>query len=53
MKKYRVNGNPELIYEGEKYFVARNWGKVNGLDNTEKLIKKITEKFPNISYKRN
>ncbi|AND63126.1 hypothetical protein AX766_01150 [Flavobacterium covae] len=53
LKKYRVNGNPELIYEGEKYFVARNWGKVNGLDNTEKLIKKITEKFPNISYKRN
>lgn len=53
LKKYRVNGNPELIYEGEKYFIARNWGKVNGLDNTEKLIKKITEKFPNISYKRN
>uniref|UniRef100_UPI0040496A9A PD-(D/E)XK nuclease family protein n=2 Tax=Flavobacterium sp. TaxID=239 RepID=UPI0040496A9A len=53
LKKYRVNGKPELIYEGERYYVARNWGKVNGFDNTEKLIEKITEKFPNIKYKRN
>jgi hypothetical protein len=53
LKKYRVNGKPELIYEGERYYVARNWGKVNGFDNTEKLIEKVTEKFPNIKYKRN
>lgn len=52
-KKYRVNSAPELIYEGEKYFVARNWGRVNGFDNTEKFIEKIGEKFPQIKYKRN
>lgn len=51
-KKYRVNNTPELIYNDEKYFVARNWGKMNGFDNTEKLIKKITEKFPEIKYTR-
>ncbi|PZX94049.1 hypothetical protein DOS84_05315 [Flavobacterium aquariorum] len=53
LKKYRVNGKPELIYEGERYYVARNWGKVNGFDNTERLIEKITDKFPSIKYKRN
>lgn len=53
LKKYRVNGKPELIYKGERYYVARNWGKVNGFDNTERLIEKITEKFPNVKYKRN
>ena len=53
LKKYRVNGKPELIFDGVKYYVARNWGKVNGFDNTEKLIEKMTEKFPNIKYKRN
>ena len=53
LKKYRINGKPELIYEGEKYYVARNWGRVNGFDNTEKLIEKVTERFPNIKYKRN
>jgi hypothetical protein len=51
--KYRVNSTPELIYEGEKYWVARNWGKVNGIDNTEIFIEKITRKFPKIKYKRN
>ncbi len=53
LKKYRVNGNPELIYNGEKYYVARNWGKQNGVDNTERLIEKIIDKFPNIKYLRN
>lgn len=53
LKKYRVNSKPELIYDGEKYFVARNWGKVNGFDNTDKLIEKISEKFPEITYERN
>ena len=53
LKKYRVNGKPELIYEGEKYYVARNWGKMNGGDNTEKLIKKVSEKFTKIKYEKN
>lgn len=53
LKKYRVNSTPELIYKGEKYWVARNWGKVNGIDNTEIFIEKIIRKFPKIKYKRN
>ncbi|HMI78016.1 MAG TPA: DUF262 domain-containing protein, partial [Ferruginibacter sp.] len=53
LKKYRINNAPELIYKGEKYWVARNWGKVNGIDNTEKLIEKIMSRFPEIKYHRN
>ena len=53
LKKYRINSQPELIYEGEKYYVARNWGKMNGGDNTEKLIKKVSEKFTKIKYEKN
>lgn len=52
-KKYRVHNPPELIYEGENYWVARNWGKVNGIDNTERLIEKITRRFSKIRYNRN
>lgn len=52
-KKYRVNGKAELIFNGEHYYIARNWGKVNGIDNTEKFIEKITSRFPNITYTRN
>lgn len=53
LKKYRVNNSPELIYGEEKYWVARNWGKINGIDNTEKFIEKITRKFSEIKYIRN
>lgn len=52
-KKYRVNNPAELFYNGKKYFVARNWGKVNGIDNTINFIKKITSKIPKITYDRN
>ncbi len=53
IRKYRVNREPELIFEGEKYWVARNWGKVNGIDNTILFIEKIIIRFPKIKYKRN
>lgn len=53
LKKYRINNPPEFIYNEEKYWVARNWGRVNGIDNTEKLIEKIIGKFPEIKYERN
>jgi hypothetical protein len=52
-KKYRVHNPPELIHEGENYWVARNWGKVNGIDNTERFIEKIARRFPQIKYIRN
>lgn len=53
LKKYRINNPPEFIYNEEKYWVARNWGRVNGIDNTEKIIEKIIGKFPEIKYERN
>jgi hypothetical protein len=52
-KKYRVNSIAELIYKGEEYWIARNWGKVNGIDNTEIFIEKITTRFPKIKFNRN
>ncbi len=45
--KYRINDRPELIYNGEEFYVARNWGK----QNTNKFIKKMTKKIQGLSYK--
>lgn len=45
-RKYRVTKSPELTFEGQKYFVARNWG----VDNVQKFIDKIEAKFPEISF---
>ena len=47
-RKYKTNGDPELIYNLEGYYVVRNWGK----DNTEKFINKFSLKFPNIKYEQ-
>ncbi len=44
--KYKVNLEPELILEGNEYFVARNWGK----QNTGKFIKKMSKKFDALKY---
>lgn len=43
-RKYRVNNPPELIYSGEEYYVARNWG----VDNVGIFIQKFEEEFPSI-----
>lgn len=48
-RKYRTNDPPELIYKGEEYYIARNWG----IGNIDKLINKFTEKFPGLEYERN
>ena len=45
-RKYRFNGEPELIYNGKNYFVARNWG----INNIERFIIKMTEKFSGLEY---
>ncbi|NOR70853.1 MAG: hypothetical protein GQ532_14365 [Methylomarinum sp.] len=45
-RKYRVNTEPEFIFNNKGYYVARNWGK----GNIQKLIKKITNKVPSLHY---
>lgn len=48
-RKYKTNDAPELIFKGEEFYVARNWG----IGNTHKLINKFTEKFPGLEYETN
>jgi len=45
-RKYRLNDEPELVFNGNEYFVARNWG----INNIKKFINKLTLKFPQIHY---
>jgi len=46
-RKYRFNGEPELIYNDKNYYVVRNWG----INNTEIFIKKMSNKFSKLEYK--
>jgi hypothetical protein len=46
-KKYRVSKDPELIYEGDEYYVARNWGS----GSAKRFADKITAKFSAVTYK--
>lgn len=48
-RKYKTNDPPELVYNGEEFYVARNWG----IGNIHKLINKFTEKFPGLIYETN
>ena len=45
--KYRVSRDPELIYDNNEYYVARNWGK----ESAEAFANKVTSKFPCVTYK--
>lgn len=45
--KYRVSRDPELIYDNNEYYVARNWGK----ESAEAFANKVTSKFPSVTYK--
>ncbi len=45
--KYRVSREPELIYDSNEYYVARNWGK----ESAEAFANKVTSKFPSVTYK--
>lgn len=47
-RKYRTNESPELIFNGEEFYVARNWG----IGNINKLIDKFKEKFPGLEYEK-
>lgn len=46
--RYRINNDPELVFDGQGYYVARNWGK----GNIQGFTNKITSKFPQIRYER-
>jgi|TARA_R110000765_G_scaffold334281_1_gene424693 hypothetical protein len=44
--KYRYRQDPEIIYEGKGYYIARNWG----VSNTPKFIAKMESLFPSLKY---
>jgi hypothetical protein len=44
--KYRYNKAAELTYQDNGYYVARNWG----VNNVQKFIDKIEEKFPDVRF---
>lgn len=44
--KYRHNREPELIYDGKGYYIARNWG----VSNTPAFIEKMQARFPKLKY---
>jgi len=48
-RKYKTNDAPELIFNGEEFYVARNWG----IGNIHKLINKFKDKFPGLEYETN
>lgn len=48
-RKYKTNDAPELIYNGEEFYIARNWG----IGNIHKFIKTFKEKFPGLEYETN
>lgn len=48
-RKYKTNDAPALIFNGEEFYVARNWG----IGNIHKLINKFTDKFPGLEYETN
>ena len=48
-RKYKTNGPAELIYNGEEFYVARNWG----IGNIHKLINKFINKFQGLEYETN
>lgn len=44
--RYRIKNEPEIIFEGKGYYVARNWGA----KSTDVFIKKMKKKFKNLDY---
>ncbi|MBN4073442.1 PD-(D/E)XK nuclease family protein [Mariprofundus ferrooxydans] len=45
-KKYRLNAEPEFIFDGVGYYVVRNWG----INNIKKFIANITKQAPQLRY---
>jgi hypothetical protein len=47
-RKYRTNDDPELIFNNQGYYVARNWG----VGNVQRFIDKISARFSQLRYER-
>lgn len=45
-RKYRVHNEPELIFDGKGYFIARNWG----INNIDGFLTKMTERISKLEY---
>jgi len=45
-KKYRLNTEPELVFDDAGYYVVRNWG----INNIKKFITNMTTKIPQLRY---
>ena len=45
-RKYRANDAPELIFNDQGYYVARNWG----IGNIQRFMDKMTGQFSQIRY---
>ncbi len=45
-KKYRTHLEPEFSYQGQEYYVARNWGR----SNATRFIKEIQAKYPALRF---
>ncbi len=45
-RKYRINSDPELIFEGKEYFVARNWG----INNIDRFLEKMSKRIAGLEY---
>lgn len=48
-RRYKTNSDPELTFNKEGYYVARNWG----VKNIGKFIDKFKGKFPGLEYEKN
>lgn len=48
-RKYRTNDEPELLYSGTGYYVARNWG----IGNIQRFMDKMSGKLSQIKYQKN
>jgi len=44
--KYRFNRDPELTFNGQGYYIARNWG----VSNTPKFVEKMESHFSGLKY---
>jgi len=44
--RYRVSKEPELIYNGEEYYIVRNWG----VGNIGQFIEKMSKEFKGLEY---
>lgn len=45
-KKYRTHLEPEFTYQGQEYYVARNWG----LPNTKRFMEEIQNRFSSLRF---